>query len=368
MPPPEEEQQPPEEEQHQPSTTDLGDPTSPDANSRPKRRKKRVWFVRFAQQDLKGWSPIITGNAVVAFFFLSGCVLIGLGVAVLIASLGVKEVKATYTSVGPMAGLSRQQQQDLLWSNSGDGVPATVNLTIPEALTPPIYVYYELSDFYQNHKRYVRSRDNKQLAGKTPNPSSQCDPQRFVGDDASRGSINPCGLTAWSNFNDTFLLSTSSGAAISIDDSHIAWHYDQDTLYGHFQPVNYNNFTQFRGGNTTSTQFLDEDQHFIVWMRPAAHKTFRKLYGQINQPLAKGTTVQVNITNRYNTYSFGGLKAVVLSTSSWVGGHNNFLGIFYLIIGGASMLTAIAFLSAYHLGLAPRREFGDMNYLSWNRM
>lgn len=29
----------------------------------------------------------------------------------------------------------------------------------------PIYVYYQLDNFYQNHRRYVKSRDNEQLQG-----------------------------------------------------------------------------------------------------------------------------------------------------------------------------------------------------------
>ena len=29
-----------------------------------------------------------------------------------------------------------------------------------------VYVYYELGKYYQNHKRYVRSRDDNQMAGK----------------------------------------------------------------------------------------------------------------------------------------------------------------------------------------------------------
>lgn len=28
-----------------------------------------------------------------------------------------------------------------------------------------VYLYYELDKYYQNHKRYVRSRDDNQLAG-----------------------------------------------------------------------------------------------------------------------------------------------------------------------------------------------------------
>jgi hypothetical protein len=32
-------------------------------------------------------------------------------------------------------------------------------------LRAQVYLYYELDNYYQNHKRYVRSRDDVQLAG-----------------------------------------------------------------------------------------------------------------------------------------------------------------------------------------------------------
>lgn len=42
----------------------------------------------------------------------------------------------------------------------------------------PIYVYYQLDNFYQNHRRYVKSRDNEQLFGtfKDAGELSTCDP------------------------------------------------------------------------------------------------------------------------------------------------------------------------------------------------
>ena len=36
--------------------------------------------------------------------------------------------------------------------------------------------------------------------------------------------------------------------------------------------------------------------------------------------------VEVTIDNRYNTYSFDGTKSIVLANTSWLGGHNIFLG------------------------------------------
>ena len=40
-----------------------------------------------------------------------------------------------------------------------------VQFNIQERMDPPIYVYYELEEFYQNHRRYGRSRCAPQLLG-----------------------------------------------------------------------------------------------------------------------------------------------------------------------------------------------------------
>lgn len=84
-----------------------------------------------------------------------------------------------------------------------------------------------------------------------------------------------------------------------------------------------------------------------MWMRTAAFPTFRKLYGRIEVDLEAGQTVRVHIENNYNTYSFGGKKKLVLSTTSWIGGKNNFLGVAYLTIGGLCLFLALSFILMY---------------------
>lgn len=42
--------------------------------------------------------------------------------------------------------------------------------------------------------------------------------------------------------------------------------------------------------------------------------------------------------------------AVILSTNSWVGGRNNFLGACYITVGGLCLLVALFFFLGYDLG------------------
>lgn len=61
-------------------------------------------------------------------------------------------------------------------------------------------MYYGLSNFYQNHRRYVKSRDDNQLLGRLDSePSHDCEP--FAKDSNKKMPIAPCGAIANSLFN-----------------------------------------------------------------------------------------------------------------------------------------------------------------------
>lgn len=64
-------------------------------------------------------------------------------------------------------------------------------------------VYYMLDAYYQNHRRYVKSRDYDQLLGRTGRPlTPDCEPYRKYSVSAEQ-SLNyaPCGAVANSFFN-----------------------------------------------------------------------------------------------------------------------------------------------------------------------
>lgn len=65
-------------------------------------------------------------------------------------------------------------------------------------------MYYGLSNFYQNHRRYVKSRDDNQLIGQLSDTvSSDCVPFAYEIDNATktRKPIAPCGAIANSLFS-----------------------------------------------------------------------------------------------------------------------------------------------------------------------
>jgi hypothetical protein len=60
-----------------------------------------------------------------------------------------------------------------------------------------------LETYYQNHRRYVKSRDYDQLLGRTDHIlTSDCEPYRYYNDEKNNTySYAPCGAVANSLFN-----------------------------------------------------------------------------------------------------------------------------------------------------------------------
>ena len=78
-----------------------------------------------------------------------------------------------------------------------------IRFTVPTDFTPPVMLYYRLTNFYQNHRRYVKSVDEGQLQGNNKTApqldnDGGCTPLIA----APNGKpYYPCGLIANSLFN-----------------------------------------------------------------------------------------------------------------------------------------------------------------------
>jgi len=295
---------------------------------------KKPSSTDFKQQKLPAWQPILTPIPVIVSFLVIGVIFIPVGYFLYLASESVIEVTSeNYESCGTFCNVTFR------------------NLNFP---TPPIYVYYRLENFYQNHRRYVKSRNDAQLRGQqvlSVSDLSDCAPYVSLDDSSSPSDFYlPCGLIARSLFNDTYVLTTSNGSAVPVSTQGVAWQSDLDTKF--------NNPPESTPGIRVIPNFKDVD--FIVWMRTAALPTFRKLWRVIEQPLQGDLNIQIR--NNFPVTSFGGKKYIVISTTSWLGGKNPFLGYAYMVVGGVCILLAIIF-GLKHM-ISGRRQ-GDTSYLEW---
>jgi hypothetical protein len=104
------------------------------------------------------------------------------------------------------------------------------------------------------------------------------------------------------------------------------------------------------------------NEHFVVWMRTAGLPNFRKLYGKYNTNVKAGDIFEFQIDNRFDVAAFNGKKRLIVSTTSFLGGKNNFLGVAYIVVGVICLLLAILFFAKHRLS---PRNLGDTQYLVW---
>jgi hypothetical protein len=357
-------------------------------------------------------------------FGIIGFAFVGLGAVFLGFSESVVEIQKEYDNLVPVG-------------NAG-----FVEIPITETMRGPIFVYYELSNFYQNHRRYVASRDDDQLAaGDTVSTGvsdyeTNCDPwYKSTYESSAKVSTDyqtyPCGLVARSVFNDTFILNVKKAGSndnqqLVIDDSPstISWPQDVNDKFHQANPLhvtsagitlletldmwliktfppqiclpnspdvapilhavatrelatgmrvadcdfnqNTCNFDPACMGSFSpvpnNAGYGINNAHFINWMRTAGLSTFRKLYGKVETNLEVGDTIRVGVQSNFEVQSYQGTKSVVLSTTTWMGGKNGFIGITYIVIGCLSLIFTAVFAWLHFKN--PRRLM-DIDYLDW---
>ncbi|OAL01732.1 Lem3/Cdc50 [Phaeosphaeriaceae sp. SRC1lsM3a] len=382
-----------------------------------KTKSRRPPNTAFRQQRLKAWQPILTPKTVLPLFFIVGVIFAPIGGALLYASFQVKELAIDYTnciqqSPETSANLDTASLSDLrdipdnrvqaVFSKSMSTKPqwghAKANYTfpisgysretnvcilsfnIPDDLEPPILFYYRLTNFYQNHRRYVKSVDIDQLKGNAKSgadiDSGECTP---LTTDANGKPYYPCGLIANSMFNDTydnFTMQNAQGGGdapkfYNFTTAGTSWAHEGD-LYGKtaYKPedVAVPPFwvEQFPDGKYDTSKPLPDLhtwEQFQVWMRTAGLPTFSKLAQRNdNDKLASGT-YWLKIYDHFPVESYSGTKSILISTRTVMGGRNPFLGIAYLVVGGLCILLGAFFLATH---LIKPRKLGDHTYLTWN--
>lgn len=329
--------------------------------------------TEFTRQELPAWKPILTPKWAVTLFLIISTLAIPIGIITLAASHQVVEIVYRYdlNCMPPSVTLISDPVSYIQDPNADHSCNAT--LVVPKHMRSPVLVLYQLTRFHQNHIRYMKSRSTRQHQGEDVKSVASCHPVAHL---SKRKPIIPCGLMAWTLFNDTYSFN-SGNTSIPVKRTGIAWKSDVRVKFSSkVFPQNFpNNIDEvLRMGSSTRFPIggasldpnvpLSQDENLMVWMRPAPMPTFSKLYGRIHQDLHAGQVLQVGIHNVYNSYSFHGSKSLVLSTSTFLGGKNPFLGHAYLTMG---VLCVVMALATFLVQLHHPRTLGDPSDLSWNR-
>lgn len=122
-------------------------------------------------------------------------------------------------------------------------------IEVKESIPAPVYVSYELTNFYQNHRRYVKSLSYTQLMGEpisTAEAADMCDPVSTNAEMNKTYSFDgtlldpqavayPCGLIAKSLFTDAYNITTQDDpfvlSPIPMSANNIAWKSDVEYKY-----------------------------------------------------------------------------------------------------------------------------------------
>ncbi|WVF69033.1 hypothetical protein IAT40_003807 [Kwoniella sp. CBS 6097] len=378
----------------------------------PTEKEKVKWSKRpantaFKQQRLKAWQPILTPKAVLPTLFIIGLIFAPIGALIVWGSGKVTTITLDYTqcdvdaptdgsfqdmpsssyeyAVKSGSSATKSSISSPTWSFSNDSsrgvgqeARCEIEFEVPYNLGPGVFLYYKLTNYYQNHRRYVMSLDTSQLKGdiKSASDIDSGDCKPITSQDGK--PYYPCGLIANSIFNDTFgpvtLLNPQNGEqnqTYNFTEKGIAWggiakNYAAAPAYNSptdvIPPPNW--ALRYPNGYADGIPNLREDEHFQIWMRIAALPTFRKLWARNDDEVMTQGRYRLVAYMNYPVKQFSGTKSVVISTVSWIGGKQPFLGWAYI---AAAILCVVLALAGLLRHLIKPRKLGDMSLLSWNQ-
>lgn len=353
------------------------------------KRSRKPYNTSFRQQRLKAWYPILSPQSVLPLLLLIAGIFAPIGIGLLLSAANVQDLVIDYTECDALTVSSNFEQispeytsyhfkkgvfNKPMWRLTQTGeaeYKCQIQFEVPNDVSSPIYIYYKLTNYYQNHREYVDSIDIDQLKGKAKSSDDlleECDPLREIDGKA----VYPCGLIANSMFNDTFrneLIGVGGTTIFRLTNKETAWSTDRHrykkTSYNASDIVPPPNWVKMFPNGYTEDNIPDLQswEEFQIWMRPAALPSFYKLALKNETSTLRKGQYLMEIGLNYPVKSFQGTKSFVLTTNSIMGARNIFLGILYLILAGIAIIFSLIFFIKI---IIKPKVAGDHECLNYN--
>ena len=198
---------------------------------------------KFKQQKLDAWQPILTPSWVIGTFVLMGVIFTPIGASLFVISRSNFESVLVYDSASlhqeaassgvdsPCLITEINEGYRRIQATNGQSERCVVTFTFDRDVSlvgdnAELFLYYELTNFFQNHRRYVQSRSDAQLRNEVTiarqgSPSDtlvqECDPKQSLVFKNTSLIYYPCGLIATSYFNEGIQLAyyQSNGTVVN---------------------------------------------------------------------------------------------------------------------------------------------------------
>jgi len=112
------------------------------------------------RQEINNLTPVCTIKCIMIYHLIFLICYISISIPILI------KPKNTYYEIDYTNCITEKD-------NIGNTI-CNLSFTLQKELTPPIYIYYKLENFFTNHREYVKSKSYKQLRGEYTNINTSC--------------------------------------------------------------------------------------------------------------------------------------------------------------------------------------------------
>ncbi|PIL23735.1 transporter [Ganoderma sinense ZZ0214-1] len=362
----------------------------------------------FKQQRLRAWHPLFVPRTVIPALLVVGIILAPIGILLIWGSNLVNEIDIDYSNCEFTPAQNDTSSSSLSFTNLSsssyiyklsvvnshthvdspqyafinrtgalDATNATkqqcvLRFDVPTEIKAPVMLYYKLTNFNQNHRRYVKSVSLDQLLGKKPSDTSLLNDCKPLDKDNNHKVIYPCGMIANSMFNDTFTnLTRIDGDESSNPPLNSTYLWSEKNIAWPGEARKYVTKPGYAASDIVPPPFwmerfpdgytddnlpdLKSDEHFQNWMRTAGLPTFSKLWGRNDDSALSPGRYEIWINLNFPVTKYKGTKSIVISSAAWMGGKNPFLGWTY--VAGSSLLLLLGFVVAIINCIKPRFVF-----------